>query len=117
MAEQYEGGCHCGAVRFKCEADLSTVLECNCSHCSKKGFLLVFVPKTQFELTRGEDRVTEYRFNTHKIAHQFCSACGVQAHGYGKMPDGTETVAINARCIDGVDIGALNRVPYDGANA
>ena len=43
MAESYEGGCHCGAVRFSCEADLSTVLECNCSHCLKKGFLLAFV--------------------------------------------------------------------------
>ena len=54
MAETYEGGCHCGAVRFSCEADLSTVLECNCSHCSKKGFLLVFVPQQQFRLTSGE---------------------------------------------------------------
>ena len=63
MAETYEGGCHCGAVRFSCEADLSTVLECNCSHCSKKGFLLVFVPQQQFRLTSGEDKLTEYRFN------------------------------------------------------
>ena len=117
MAQTYEGGCHCGAVRFSCEADLSTVLECNCSHCSKKGFLLAFVPKHQFRLTSGEDKLTEYRFNKHVIAHQFCSICGVQPHGFGKMPDGTETAAINARCIDGVDLTTLNRVPYDGASA
>ena len=117
MAETYAGGCHCGAVRFTCTADLSTVIECNCSHCSKKGLLLVFTPREQFQLTSGEDKLTEYRFNKRVIAHQFCKVCGVQPFAFAKDPKGVDTAAINVRCVDGVDLTTLNRVPYDGASA
>lgn len=117
MAESYEGGCHCGAVRFTCEAELSSVIECNCSHCQKKGLLLVFTPRDRFRLTQGEDKLTEYRFNTRTIAHQFCSVCGVQAHAFGAEPGGKEMAAVNVRCLDGVDLASLKRTPYDGASA
>ncbi|HEX6859164.1 MAG TPA: GFA family protein [Caulobacteraceae bacterium] len=117
MAEHYTGGCHCGAVRFKCEADLSTVIECNCSHCSIKGLLMVFPPKSQFTLESGEDSLTQYRFNKRVIAHQFCKVCGVEPFAFGTDPKGVETAAINVRCLDGLDLTTLNRVPYDGAKA
>lgn len=116
MAEmqKLKGSCHCGAVRFEAEADTSTVMECNCSHCQRKGFLLVFTPRENFKLLSGEDKLTEYRFNKGVISHLFCSVCGVQPLGYGKGPDGSEMAAINMRCVEGVDIGALNRKPIDG---
>jgi len=44
------GGCHCGRVRFRVTADLSRVTECNCSICTKKGFLHLIVAPEQFEL-------------------------------------------------------------------
>ena len=41
----YTGSCHCGAVTFTVAADAPTeAMSCNCSHCSRKGFLLTFVP-------------------------------------------------------------------------
>ena len=116
MAElqSYQGGCHCGAVRYKANADISVVNECNCSHCEKKGFLLVFTPASDFELLSGGDKLTEYRFNKKQIEHLFCSVCGVQSFARGKGPDGAEVTAINVRCLDGVDIHALTRRPVDG---
>jgi len=108
------GGCHCGAVRYEASADISTVLECNCSHCEKKGFLLVFTPRENFALTSGEEKLNEYKFNKGHIAHLFCAHCGVQSFAYGAMPDGTKMAAINMRCVDGVDLAALNRTPVDG---
>ena len=41
MLTSYEGGCHCGRVRFRIEVDLAetTIGECNCSICTKKGIL------------------------------------------------------------------------------
>lgn len=116
MAEEktVSGGCHCGAVRFTATADVDNVMECNCSHCSKKGFLLTFTPIERFTLEAGEGSLTEYRFNTHKIAHLFCRTCGVQAFGRGVGPGGAEMAAINVRCVDGVDLAALNRTPVDG---
>jgi hypothetical protein len=111
----HTGGCHCGAVRFEVEADLSQpVMECNCSACSKKGFLLTFVPVDQFRLLSGDDAMTDYRFNTGKIRHRFCSTCGVQAFGEGAMPDGTPTRAINVRCLDDVDPSTLTIQQVDG---
>lgn len=116
MAEmqKLKGSCHCGAVAYEAEADISTVMECNCSHCERKGFLLVFTPRENFTLLSGEDKLTEYKFNKQHIAHLFCSVCGVESFAYGTMPDGTKMAAINMRCAEGVDIGSLNRKPVDG---
>jgi hypothetical protein len=110
----YTGGCHCGAVRFEFEGDLAGVNECNCSYCSKKGFLLAFVPAAAFTLISGEDALTEYRFNKKHIAHKFCRICGVQSFGAGTLPDGSEVRAINVRCVDNVDLGSLPVTQVDG---
>lgn len=113
--ETKTGSCHCKKVQYTATLDLSSpVIECNCSHCEAKGLLLTFVPVEQFILTRGEDAQTEYRFNTHAIQHLFCSTCGVQCFGKGQNPDGAKTAAINVRTLDGVDLGNLTRVSYDG---
>lgn len=117
MAETFHGGCHCGAVRFTATASLDTVLECNCSHCSRKGLLLTFTPRDQFTLEQGEDSLTEYRFNKHVIAHKFCKVCGVEPFAFAKDPKGVDTAALNVRCFDGVDLGSVKRTPYDGARA
>jgi len=115
---KYEGGCHCGKVRFEVEMDLGPVLECNCSHCAKKGFLLAFAPAEAFTQTSGGPGDTrEYLFNTHKIHHQFCTTCGTEPFSRGEAPNGVKMAAINVRCIDGVDLDALKRQPYNGAGA
>jgi hypothetical protein len=121
----YQGGCHCKKVRYEVTLDLvPPVLECNCSHCQAKGMLLAFTDAENFkllsgepaspELQRGEDALTEYRFNTEKIAHLFCSTCGVQAFGRGHKKDGSPTVAVNVRSIDDIDLSVLHRMPVDG---
>lgn len=108
------GGCHCGAVRFEAELKPGPAIICNCSHCAIKGLTLAFAPAEKFHLLSGEEQLTEYRFNMHVIAHRFCSRCGVQPFGAGQAPDGSETVAINMRCVDGADLEALETMPFDG---
>ena len=115
MANQtYQGGCQCGAVRFKVEADLDGVITCNCSRCQPLGMILAFAPPSAFELEKGEDALSEYRFNNKKIAHLFCATCGVQSFGRGVMPSGATVIAINARALDGVDPNALSPKSVDG---
>jgi hypothetical protein len=63
-SQTFEGGCHCGRVRFRVTAELSRVTDCNCSVCRKKGFVHLIVPPEQFELLSGKDALTTYRFNT-----------------------------------------------------
>jgi len=108
------GGCHCGAVRFEAKADLTQAMECNCSHCEKKGFILTFTPRANFALTTGEGALSEYRFNKKSIAHKFCKTCGVQPFAYGAMPDGAEMAAINLRCVDEIDLSSLSPQKVDG---
>lgn len=114
MGEIRQGGCHCGAVRYEADVDLADVMECNCSHCEKKGFLLSFTPLDKFTLLSGADKVTEYRFNKKAIAHQFCTTCGVQSFAIGKTPDGNEMAAVNVRCLDDIDLEGLHPKPVDG---
>jgi hypothetical protein len=111
---KYSGSCHCGAVRFTVDADLAQTGTCNCSHCGRKGFILAFVPAAAFTLEAGADAQTEYRFNTKKIQHLFCKTCGVQSFARGENPDGTPTVMVNVRCLDGVAVETLTPQHYNG---
>ena len=76
--------------------------------------MLAFTPAQNFTLTKGEDALTEYRFATQKIQHLFCESCGIESFARGEMPDGTQIVAINARCLAGVEPTELNSTAYDG---
>ncbi len=113
---KYIGRCHCGAVTFEVEANLAPVIQCNCSHCAIKSLLLTFVPESQFKLLSGEENLTEYRFNKNVIQHLFCKTCGVQPFGKGQDEKGNKTVAINVRCLEGVDVDKLTLTSFDGKN-
>lgn len=109
------GSCHCGAVQFTVDGgEIGQVMECNCSHCRRKGFLLWFLPRTTLAIQSGQDKLTPYFFNKHHIKHQFCAVCGCQPFELGVGPDGRETAAINVRCLDGVELEGLKRVPFNG---
>jgi len=111
---KYTGGCHCGAVKYEAEMDLTKGMTCNCSHCSKKGFVLTFIPAAQFTLLSGEDNLTLYEFNNKMIQHLFCRTCGVESFGRGKGQGGAPTVMINARCLDDADLTKLTMTEFNG---
>jgi hypothetical protein len=113
-ARTYAGGCHCGAVRFQVTAALDSVVSCNCSICSKTATLLAFAPGDAFRLERGEDALADYQFGKKRIHHVFCSRCGVRSFSRGTAPDGREMVAVNVRCLEGVDAAAIPVRPFDG---
>jgi len=82
----------------------------------RKGFLLAFMPETQFTLETGADNLTEYTFNKKTIRHLFCATCGTQAFAYATDKEGVPTVALNVRCLDDVDLEKLTITPVDGKN-
>ncbi|HET8540847.1 MAG TPA: GFA family protein [Anaeromyxobacter sp.] len=116
MAEErtYTGGCHCGAVRYRVRMALESALVCNCSICSRTGTMLSFVPAGRFELTSGEDVLTDYQFGKRWIHHLFCSRCGVRSFARGALANGDPIAAINVRCLDGVDLDAVPLKRFDG---
>ena len=112
--QHYQGGCQCGAVRYEVGADTDKTYACNCSRCGRLGTVLAFTPEESFTLRAGEDSLTTYKFNKHVIDHQFCSVCGIQSFSRGKGPDGRAMVAINVRCLDGIDPHELKPEKIDG---
>lgn len=118
MAVQaYSGGCQCGAVRFEADLDLDRTVTCNCSRCGRLGSILSFTPASGFRLGQGADVLKEFLFNKRVVRHHFCSVCGIEPLAYGQTPDGKQMVAVNVRCLDGVDPGTLTPTFYDGASA
>ena len=111
---KYQGSCHCGTIAYEVEAQIDQVMECNCSHCSRKGYLLAFVPRGNLTLKTPADTLATYTFNKHLIKHHFCPKCGCAPFGFGKAPDGTDTAAINVRCLPDVDLKSLKVQPVDG---
>ncbi|WP_313951326.1 GFA family protein [Accumulibacter sp.] len=110
----YKGSCHCGKVAFEVDGELSEVVDCNCSICTRKGALLWFVPRQQLRLLTPEEALKTYTFGKGVIQHRFCPECGIHPLGEGAMPDGTRLAAINVRCLEGVDLPALPVKHYDG---
>ncbi len=110
----YEGGCHCGRVRMRVTADVADTVACNCSICSKKGFLHLIVPRDQFQLLSGQDDLTTYRFNTGVAAHTFCRHCGI--HAFYVPRSDPDKIDVNLRCLDGVDPASVKVTPFDGQN-
>ena len=111
---KYTGSCHCGKIAFEAQGDLKQALACNCSICSRKGTLLWFIPETDFTLLTPRSAITTYMFNKHVIKHQFCAVCGVQPFGEGDDPQGNNIIAVNIRCIEGIDPLAIPTKHYDG---
>jgi hypothetical protein len=110
----YQGSCHCGGIKYTVEGTIGQVIDCNCSLCRRRGGLLWFVPHDDFQLETDADDLGTYRFNTHKLAHHFCPTCGVAPYSEGVDPRGRAMVAINVRCLDGVDLQTLKISPFDG---
>lgn len=112
----HKGGCHCGAVTYEVKGDFTEGMSCNCSHCRKKGFLMTFVPESDFTLLSGEDNLTTYQFNKKQIDHKFCKTCGVQSFGRGHDGDGNYMIMINLNCLEDFDIDSLTIKKVDGKN-
>ena len=108
------GGCHCGRVRFRVTAGLDNVTYCNCSICTKKGFLHLIVPPEQFELLQGADALATYQFNTGTAKHTFCRACGI--HAFYVPRSDPDKIDVNVRCLDDVDLSAIPIKSFDGRN-
>ena len=110
---KHSGSCHCDRVRFKVEAPEEILaVECNCSICSKTGFLHLIVPKSRFVLLQGSEYLSSYTFNTGVAKHLFCSVCGIKSFYVPRSnPDG---YSINVRCLDNTTIRKITISAFDG---
>ena len=99
--KRHSGSCHCGAVTFRIEADITDIYQCDCSLCRMKNARMTTVHESKFELLSGADKLSEYNWNTRVARHFFCSVCGIYPfHKKRAMPD---SYGVNVMCLDGFD--------------
>jgi len=110
----YKGSCHCRRVQFSVESPETVEVErCNCSVCSKSGFLHLIVPKSKFHLDSGEEDLSSYSFNTGVAKHYFCRHCGIKPFYVPRSnPDGID---VNVNALD-TRPPNIKIVQFDGQN-
>ena len=108
----YKGSCHCGRVTFELNAKLGVVLDCNCSLCRRRGALWHGASDSSLHIVTGKDELQLYQFNTMRAKHYFCRHCGI--HPFIRPRLDPSRWAINVRCIEGLDLSALQVRSFDG---
>ena len=120
MLKTCRGSCHCGAVTFEADLDLTCdSYRSNCSICRRTRFWPALATPEGFRLLSGESGLTRYLFNSRNNVHYFCRHCGVRPFGVGtETPIGTMH-RVNLGGLDDVSDEGLSRVPVanvDGRN-
>ncbi|KAL5340932.1 Mss4-like protein [Aspergillus crustosus] len=114
----YQGRCHCGNVKFSFTMPVpieeNEVVKCNCSICTKNGYLMIYPNLSDATFDHPKDSVQEYRFASKMYPHFFCKSCGSSL--YAKGPEGSDMLAVNIRFVEGLDIDKLKLKPFDGKN-
>ena len=117
MKRIYLGSCHCGAVRFAADIDVSAgTFKCNCEMCTKTRMWGNIVKPDSFRLVAGEAELIDYQPDM--IHHLFCRHCGVRSFAWGEAPDG-KFYAVRVSCLEDLDVDELMNAPvtyHDGRN-
>lgn len=113
----HQGSCHCGAIAFELEGEVTEAIDCNCSLCRRRGGLLAFFPREALALKTPESNLGTYTFNKHALQHHFCPTCGIAPFSEGVHPKtGAKMAAVNVRCLPEVDLATLQVKQVDGAS-
>ena len=110
----YKGSCHCGNMKFEVEGDLTEVVACNCSICSRKGALLWSVPRDALRLLGSGQGVGRYTFNTRTVEHLFCQTCGMHPFAEDVGSQEGRSAYVNVLCLDGIEADSLPVIQFDG---
>ena len=82
MPIPFEGGCHCGAVRYLCSEEPTTVVNCHCGDCQQiagSAFITgVLVPEGSVTVN-GELKSYKVKADSgNGVTRNFCPICGTR---------------------------------------
>ena len=116
MSKEYQGGCHCGAVKFTYSGEeIRKGVYCNCSICVRKGALMNTEPisPANLKIECKNDVLGLYEFGTKTAKHHFCKRCGIYTFHQTRSQPGF--YRINIGCIE-IDPFSLETDLFDGKN-
>lgn len=110
----YKGACHCGAVVFSVDAEITELTTCDCSLCVMRNAVMAKIPESALQILAGEPLLTLYQWNTRRARHYFCSRCGIYTfHRKRSAPD---HFGVNVFCLEGFDVHSVPVRATEGAN-
>ncbi len=117
----YHGSCHCGAVKYEADLDLSAGTgKCNCSYCRKIRNWSIIIKPIAFRLLSGKESLSFYQFGTKSNAHYFCKNCGIRVYSKGYVEEiGGDYISIAIPSLDDAETLELIETPVrfsDGLN-
>ncbi len=111
MTEIRKLTCHCGSVELEVTLaeGLRNIRRCDCSLCSRKGYVMASVLLKDIRISKGENILSLYQWGTKVAKHYFCSQCGVYTHH--KRRSNPKEFALNIACIEGVSPFVFGNIP------
>jgi hypothetical protein len=115
-SKKYAGGCHCGAVRFEVDVDLSKgVGRCNCTICTKIAGTTTIVKPEAFKLVKGESETSFYEWGGRTGKRYFCKQCGVSCFLRGHLEQlGGDYVSVFVNAFDDIELIGMSVMYWDG---
>ena len=90
-----EGGCLCGNIRYKCEADPLVTVICNCINCQKQSggaySLNVVLPKGSLEVQGEMTTYVDTGDSGQTLDRNFCARCG---SSISSEPSAMDTITV-----------------------
>ena len=105
-----KGKCHCGSIKFTINTKIRDLRRCNCSMCSRKGFVMGTALIDELTITSGEKNLTSYKWNTKTAEHFFCKICGINTHH--KRRSDPNQYGYNIGCIEGFEMSWIEDIPF-----
>ena len=105
-----KGSCHCGEIKFQVNISLKDLRRCNCSICSRKGFVMGSAPFNMLTIISGKKYLSTYKWNTNIAEHYFCKICGINTHR--KRRSNPNEYGFNIACIKGFEMSWIENAPY-----
>jgi hypothetical protein len=115
----YHGSCHCKAIRFEADIDLSAGTgKCNCSYCWKVRNWSIGIKPADFRLLDGGAGAGRYGFREGSTNHHvFCQRCGVRVYTEGFIEQiGGAYVSVALAALDDLTPAELVEAPVKYMN-
>lgn len=120
MKRTYHGSCHCKAISYEVDIDISQGTgKCNCTYCWKLRNWSAQVKPSEFRLLTGADVLGDYGKSGDwgEGHHRFCTRCGINTHGHGRIEAiGGEYVGVQLSTLDDLPVDELIAAPVHCAD-